>query len=252
MTRRTDILDEDLQAFIDDELDEASRRRVEAALAGDPELGEAVARYREDKARILAVYGAGLEEPLPPHWIAMIEEPTGRADWRRMGWGLTALAASFILVLGLTIAIRQQASPAGSDIVAQALAARANLVQPRTFIAIRSAQDAHLQDAAMTKALDTTAKAPDLSRMGYRLVGIQVYSMPQRAFELVYRDRAGRAFTLYLRRSGSGAARFDQFVQNGVRICVWQDDVVGMVMAGKMSAAEMQRLATLAYSGLTA
>jgi anti-sigma factor RsiW len=252
MTRRTDIIDEDLHAFIDGELDEVSRHRMEEALAGDPDLSESVERYRADKARLAAVYGAGLEEPLPRRWIAMIEEQTERSDWRRMSWGLTALAASFILVLGMTIAVRQATPVAGADIVTQALAARGNFVQPRAFIAIRSAADVHSQDVAMTKALDTAAKAPDLSRMGYHLVGIQVYAAPQRSFELVYKDRTGQAFTLYLRRSAGEAARFDQFVQNGVRICVWQDDVVGMVMAGKMSAAEMQRLATLAYSGLTA
>jgi len=33
---------------------------------------------------------------------------------------------------------------------------------------------------------------------------------------------------------------------------VWQDDRISTVMAGTMSAAEMQRLASLAYLGLAA
>jgi hypothetical protein len=37
-----------------------------------------------------------------------------------------------------------------------------------------------------------------------------------------------------------------------LRVCIWQDDQVGMVMAGDVSTAAMQRLASLAYSGLTA
>ena len=64
------------------------------------------------------------------------------------------------------------------------------------------------------------------------------------------RRRTGQIFTLYLRHS-SGQPRFDQFKQDGLRVWIWQDDVVGMVMAGKMSVAEMQRLASLAYVGLT-
>jgi anti-sigma factor RsiW len=180
----------------------------------------------------------------------MIEEHTPRTDWRLTGWRITALAASIVLVLGLTVLVRQSSAPPGNDIVAEALAARANLIQPRAFVAIRSAADAHSQNLIMARALDTTVKAPDMSRMGYQLVGIQSYAAPARSFELLYRDREGRAFTLYLRRS-AGAPRFDQFEQNGLRVCVWQDDVVGTVMAGQMSAAEMQRMASLAYTGLT-
>ena len=57
-------------------------------------------------------------------------------------------------------------------------------------------------------------------------------------------------FTLYLRRS-DGTARFDQFERAGLRVCVWQDEQLGMVMAGNVSTAAMQRLASLAYTGLT-
>ena len=35
-------------------------------------------------------------------------------------------------------------------------------------------------------------------------------------------------------------------------VCLWQDDVLSSVMLGEVSAAEMLRLASLAYSGLAA
>jgi hypothetical protein len=35
-----------------------------------------------------------------------------------------------------------------------------------------------------------------------------------------------------------------------VRVCLWQDDVLATVMVGEMSAAEMLRVASLAYNGL--
>jgi anti-sigma factor RsiW len=84
--------------------------------------------------------------------------------------------------------------------------------------------------------------------MGYRLTALHLYAGA--AAELVYRDGAGRLFTLYVRHS-DGAARFDQFERSGLRVCVWQDDQLGMVMAGNVSTASMQRLASLAYTGLT-
>ncbi len=71
-----------------------------------------------------------------------------------------------------------------------------------------------------------------------------------KSVELRYRRRArNRDFALYVRHPSS-AVRFDQYKRAGLRICVWQDDVLGTVMTGPISAAEMQRLASLAYTGL--
>ena len=87
--------------------------------------------------------------------------------------------------------------------------------------------------------------------MGYRLDAIRTFSgvSGRAAVELDYRDGQNTLFTLYLRRPTS-PPRVDILARDGVRICIWQDDVVGAVMAGKMTAGEMARLASLAYSGM--
>jgi anti-sigma factor RsiW len=105
----------------------------------------------------------------------------------------------------------------------------------------------------MTDSIRMKLRAPDLSRMGYRLASAKVYhNMPGgKAVELVYRGAGDRNLTIYIRRPTS-AVRFDQFKRDGLRICVWQDEVLGTVIAGKLSAAEMQRIASLAYMGLEA
>jgi anti-sigma factor RsiW len=97
-----------------------------------------------------------------------------------------------------------------------------------------------------------TLKTPDLSKLGYRLADIRVYSgIPGgKAVELRYRNAQDRLFTLYLRHP-SGPPRVDLVQRDGMRICIWQDDVLGTVMLGEMSAGEMARIASLAYSGLT-
>jgi hypothetical protein len=82
--------------------------------------------------------------------------------------------------------------------------------------------------------------------MGYQVTGLKFY---EHAAEIEYHDGKGRLFTLYLRPS-DGTTRFDQFARDGVRICVWQDDRISTVMTGTISAAMMQRLASLTYLGL--
>jgi anti-sigma factor RsiW len=251
MTRRAEIAGEELHAYIDGEMNDDAREAVQDAIAGDPSLQQKVAQYRADKAQIARVYALRDDDPLPRQWIARIESDTRASLWRDAMMPAIALAASLVLVLGLTIAFRQSAAPANGDIVAEALAARANEIGPKTIIAVHSTAEGALQDTAMASVLATPVHVPNLSRMGFRLVGIETYDSPERSFQLIYRDDNARVFTMYVRRS-SGATRFDQFAENGLKICVWQDEDVGTVMAGRVSDAEMQRLEAIAYRGLTA
>ncbi len=250
MSVKLEIREEDLQAFIDGELDAAERARIESVVEANSHLRDRVVLYRADKARIVGIYGGGMSEPLPQQWIERIETATRPRRWRATPWAIAALAACFVLVFVGPSAWRDLVQPRRGDVVADALAVRAGAVRPDSVIPASSTQNVAAEAHVMTAALDARVKAPDLSRLGYRLVGINVYSEPARAFELRYAARDGQVFTLYLRRS-SGTPRFDQFKQDGLRVCIWQDDVVGMVMAGNISVAEMQRLASLAYTGLT-
>jgi anti-sigma factor RsiW len=88
--------------------------------------------------------------------------------------------------------------------------------------------------------------------MGYRLDGVRIYGgLPGgKAVEIDYRNARNTLFTLYLRRPSS-PPRVDIVERGRLRICIWQDDEMGAVMAGEMSAGEMARLASLAYSGLS-
>jgi anti-sigma factor RsiW len=250
MNLKPEIREEDLHAYIDGELDAAERARIESLVEGNGWLRDRVARYRADKSRLVGLYGGGMSEPLPQEWLDTIEAATTRRRWTAQSLGIAAMAASFVILFVGLVAWRFVGvmQPASGDIVADALAARAGTPAPVSVVPAET--KALTQEArVMTAVLDARVKAPDLSRLGYHLVDINVYDAPKRAFELRYAARDGQIFTLYLRHS-SGQPRFDQFKQDGMRVCVWQDDVVGMVMAGTMSVAEMQRLASLAYVGL--
>jgi anti-sigma factor RsiW len=250
MMNQAKIRDEDLHAFIDGELAGEDRARVEAALAADPEQSERAAALRADRARLVSLYGGGLHEPLPREWLARIEEATARKPFPRTAWAMLALAASFVLVLSGTIAYREFAPTPRGDVVADALSARAMETRPDYVVPVNSDSEVQAESAVMAKSLDTRVRAPDLSRMGYRLVGIDVYSSPAPSFDLRYVDTRGRAVTLYIRRS-PGSTRFDILAMKGLEVCVWQDNIISTVVTGDMSAAEMERLASLAYSGLT-
>jgi anti-sigma factor RsiW len=240
----------DLHAYIDGALDAVRAREIETQIAADPALARRVAQFRADKDMLKRVYAPLAERPLPDKWLEMAlaskPPPQGKIAWRMVG----TIAATIVLFAAVTFAYWQSRPSQPSEIVQAALDARVH--DDGKFIAVSADANAQQYAAMLSTTIASHVKVPDLERMGYRLASIRLYSQASGdgSAELSYRDRENRLFTLYLRRA-HGVARFDQFERDGLRVCVWQDEELSTVMAGNVSTAAMQRLASLAYTGLT-
>jgi anti-sigma factor RsiW len=250
------ISEHELHAFIDGELDEARRAEITRLLAADPALAARVEDFRADRNRLQQIYGAPETRPLPAEWLEQIESrveaPVSRfiPRFSRGTVGLVgALAASVLILLGTWLTFG--GSTDEDAIVAEALAARGDTMQAQQVVDVQASGVPEARNQVLANALDMKLKAPDLARIGYQLAAIRIYSgVPGgKAVELRYRGEENRVFTLYLRHPSS-PARVDLFQRDGLRICIWQDDVIGTVMLGQMSAGEMARVASAAYAGL--
>lgn len=262
MTQRSEIGDEELGAYIDGELDSVQHQKIAQLIASDSRLAERVAAFESDMALLRRSYAPIAERPLPASWQARIQHhvggsldrgalaPLARLKARGPLLPVLALAATIVLAVICAPLVRQLwLSPRKPDIVAEALAAHSGAVAPQSSVVTTAREVA---SRAISEALAMRLKAPDLSRLGYGLESVKTYggARGNQPVELVYRNARNAVFTLYLHRP-LGPARFDQFRQGGERVCIWQDDVLGTVMVGEMSAPEMQRLASLSYTGLT-
>ncbi|HYM18116.1 MAG TPA: hypothetical protein VEU06_06095 [Micropepsaceae bacterium] len=248
------ISEQELHAYIDGELDEERRAEIAQLLAADPALAARIADFRSDKNRLERLYGGADPRPVPADWIKRIENReydrvprlAPRLSVRMVG----AMAASILIIIGAWLAFARGGT--GEDaIVAEALAAHndAMSAQQVADVAVTAAPDDRNQVVA--DALAMKVKAPDLGKLGYQLADIRIYSgVPGgKAVELRYRGEQNKVFTVYLRHPCS-PPRVDLFERDGLRICIWQDDVIGTVMLGEMSAGEMARAASAAYAGL--
>ena len=244
MSKQYDISDEDLHAFIDGALGAERALLVRDAIASDSALAERVALFEADKAMFKSVYGPLVERPLPAEWIALAQEKAQpRTQWRQA----SAIAAVLLMVAIGPLAWRYYQPPASTDVVQVALDAREGMPAGIRHTVTNDDLKTDRYSTALRQAVASNVRIPDLSRMGYRLQGLHLYD---KAAEILYRGPQNQLFTLYVGRS-DGSARFDQFERRGLRICIWQDDQISTVMAGDISAAVMQRLATLSYTGLT-
>ena len=251
------ITEEEIQAFIDGEIDAQRAAQIALAAQSDGTLARRIAAFREDKLRLRQVYAPIASSPLPENWLHFIDrharEKHHSRSWPRISQQVFA-AASAILLLVLSLGLSREflRLPDEEQIINEALAARDHIVQPeRSFTSAELART-DSGTTLLSAALDSKVKTPNLTRMGYQLDGARIYGgMPGgKAVELDYRNAQNSLFTLYLRRPSS-PPRVDIVERGRLRICIWQDDELGAVMAGEMPAGEMARLASLAYSGLS-
>ena len=104
----TDIDEAMLIAWVDGELDEVTRRRVDRAVADDPALAERLALHRRLRERVAGHYAPIEAEAVPPAMATLLRDsakvvPFARpAAPRWRNWGMVgAIAASLVLGLGI-------------------------------------------------------------------------------------------------------------------------------------------------------
>jgi anti-sigma factor RsiW len=258
MNNESGINKEELHAFIDGELEPIRAAAFAKLVASDPALAARVAAFRSDKEQLDQIYGSLRDLPVPPEWLQRIRDASvpRRRSFSRVVFsrqGVFAIAASLLLILRVNFGLVYERSLTTNEdaVSAEAFAARQDSTRPEQSLAVTSIAPEE-RNQVLTKTLSMMLKAPDLTKLGYQLANIRIYSgVPGgKAAELAYRDAQNRLFTLYLRHPSS-PPRVDLVERDGMRICIWQDDVLSTVMLGEMSAGEMARIASLAYSGLT-
>jgi hypothetical protein len=96
-------------AYVDGELDVATREQVAGAIAADPEVARRVAAHQALRGRLRATFDKVLEEPVPAQLLSLVRprasEPgrgqlvrfPGKQTPRRAWWQWSSLAASFLL-----------------------------------------------------------------------------------------------------------------------------------------------------------
>ncbi len=113
----TDIDEAMLIAWVDGELDEVNRRRVDRAIAEDPALAQRLEKHRQLRERLSGHYAPVEAESVPPGMRALLEEGgkiipirnSSAPRWRSV-WIGGAIAASLVLGLGIG---RMTDGPAG-------------------------------------------------------------------------------------------------------------------------------------------
>lgn len=259
----------ELQGYLDGELDADQQQAVSDYLAEHPDQAARLESYRRHGQLLRRAYTPILEWPIPSEalmaaggarrhrssWLvvtgAVAAAITLLAAGAASGWWLSRWSPAVPAVRLVTDALDTR--PAHDRLVADALYAhRVYAIEARHPVEVGVDEKDHLL-AWLSRRLDLPIAAPDLTVLGYQLVGgrlLPAASGP--AAQLMYQDADGRRITLYCRGAEAPAEVGFRLVSAGdLAGLQWEDGRTAWALLGDLPRAEILRLSEVVYPALS-
>jgi len=254
------VAEDELQAYVDGQLDSRRRAAIEAYLAGRPDEAARLAAYRMQNIGLHALFDPqpgnrqGEETP-PPRLAALAGALDARlADERRPGTAmprLRNLAAGIALLMAAGTAgwlAVEQSGPRHNSLASLTRQTSETPAQPVAQVASAAASGGERQVVAWLAAQpgDVPASVPDLEALGFRLMAEKVLpgASGTPAAQLRYEDDAGQQLTLTMRSGGSPDQTSFTYTRDGDGSrFAWQDAHLAYSLAGSMAQDKLLEIA---------
>ena len=241
------VTEDELHAFVDDELPLERRGDVEAWLSTHPEDAARVQSWRDMATALHARYDAVANEPVPQRLeLERLERQPRR-------WIYGAVAASLIAFVagGVAgwIAHGAAASPSlVQNFTVDALDAhRLYVVEVRHPVEVPGDEKAHLQQW-LTRRCGWQVHAPELGASGLKLVGGRLLPGPTGpASFLMYESASGERFTVYTAKAATDATQMRYTKDGNTGALFWAERGVGYVVSGGSDRERLTQVARLVY-----
>jgi anti-sigma factor RsiW len=241
------VTEDELHAYVDNELPAERRGDVEAWLAMHPDDAERVQSWRSMAEMLHARYDAVANEPVPKR----LELERLAREPRKWIYGTIAAAlVAFVAGGGAGwLAHDVAASPSVfQNFTVDALDAyRLYVVEVRHPVEVPGDERAHLQ-AWLTKRCGWTVRAPELGATGLKLVGGRLLPGPTGpASFLMYESASGERFTVYSAKAATQATQMRYLKRDDDGALFWADRGVGYVVSGGGDRERLMQVARLVY-----
>jgi anti-sigma factor RsiW len=244
---RIPVTEDELHAYIDNELPAERRGDVEAWLAGHPDDAGRVQSWRAMADALHARYDSVADEAVPKRLEIerLVRQP------RKLVYGaIAATLVAFIAGGGVGwLAHGAAASPSAfQTLTVDALDAhRLYVVEVRHPVEVPGSERAHLQQW-LTKRCGWIVRAPELDATGLKLVGGRLLPGPTGpASFLMYESASGDRFTLYASRAKIETAQMRYTAAENSGAMYWSEDNVGYVLSGPTDKDRLNQIARLVY-----
>ena len=255
MTSNDAITDIDLHAYVDGQLDEQARLRVEAWLGEHPEDRQKVEAWQAHADILRSTFAAYETSKDGDHAAVFRTSAT-----RRWAPVLARAAAACIIFAAGAIAGQfmpllrdRQNNPVlaseVSDISTQAKSAYLIYAsEKRHPVEVGADEQVHLA-TWLGKRLGYPFAIPDLASIGFDLVGgrlVPVSGKP--GAMLMYQDKAGQRVTVLIGHNADNReTSFRMASADGIETFYWIDNELGYAVSGEITQAELLKIAQECY-----
>ena len=245
------IQEDDLQAYVDRRLDPARRVEVEKYLADNPGEAERVRAFETQNAMLRDLFDPVLDQPVPGR-LPQVMKPGRHPVFRRYA-GIAASLTGAVM-LGWFLRGAQQLSEIHATSLARQAAVAYAVYSPEILhpVEVGAAQEDHLVKW-LSKRLGQPVKAPDLSPLGYEMVGGRLLPGSEKpAAQFMYQDAHGQRLTLYLSIdvTGNRETAFRYAREGKVSVFYWVDGPLGYALSGDTSREQLLTVAEAVYRDL--
>lgn len=267
MARIDDML---LMAYVDGEVDAATAREVETALAGDPSMAPRLAAFRGSAAAARAAFADAMHEDPPDRLIGALGGATTgglivpfqphRAR-RLVGWAMAAGVAALVLGSGGLIYTGQITPPDGLQFASSdrwldhvaafyEVYAQTKIEEERLLVDF-NADDIPELGKWFGARLGRSLAVPDLSAKGFQIQGGRLLIISGKpAAQFLYYSESGDlvGLVIAIHEGGDQKARHDR--RKGSNIVHWRKGGYAYALVGKIDPQTLQGLADDAWHAL--
>jgi len=245
--RTIPVTEDELHAYIDNELPAERRADVESWLATHPDDAERVQSWRAMADALHARYDSVADEAVPKRLEIerLVRQPRK--------WIYGAIAATLVaFIAGGSVgwvARGKAASPSiFQNFTEDALDAhRLYVVEVRHPVEVPGSERAHLQQW-LTKRCGWDVRAPELAAAGLKLVGGRLLPGPAGpASFLMYESASGERFTVYTAKATAETTQMRYAVTGTDGALFWTDRGVGYVVSGGADRGRLTQIAQAVY-----
>jgi anti-sigma factor RsiW len=241
------VTEDELHAYVDNELPAERRDDVIAWLVAHPDCAERVRAWREMAEVLHARYDEVADEAVPKR---LEIEQLVRTPRKWMYGAIAAAFAAFVIGGSAGWLVRGVAATptALQSLTADALDAhRLYVVDVRHPVEISGTDRAHLQ-TWLSKRCGWEVRAPELDSTGLKLIGGRLLPGPTGpASFLMYESATGERYTLYASRARTGTEQMRYTAAENSGAMYWSDDDVGYVLSGPGNKDRLHQVARLVY-----
>jgi anti-sigma factor RsiW len=244
---RIPVTEDELHAYVDNELPAERRGDVEAWIAAHPDDAGRAQSWRAMAEALHARYDQVADEAVPKRLeIERLVRPPRQ-------WMYGAIAAALVAFTGGGgvgwLARGVAAAPSVlQNLTLDALDAhRLYSVEVRHPVEVPGSERTHLQ-AWLTKRCGWDVRAPELGATGLKLVGGRLLPGPTGpASFLMYESASGERYTLYASRAKTDTAQMRYTAAENSGAMYWSEDGVGYVLSGPTDQERLNQVARLVY-----